>query len=165
MQCPRSSEVDITQTGKVERGFDRDRRGGASPVPARRVSWRARRRDGVWNHRGIRMGARGWRKGAAAAAWHRNAPIYGHHDGVWKLLGEQLAWRRRGDESRPGLPGGKICLILAERDPIVIKDEWIADSIAVLGEDAVDISIIKGGHEIAISKGREVADVAMASWR
>ncbi|QPG93722.1 hypothetical protein C2857_002017 [Epichloe festucae Fl1] len=95
----------------------------------------------------------------------RHAPIYGHHDGVWKLLGEQLAWRRRGDESRPGLPGGKICLILAERDPIVIKEEWIADSIAVLGEDAVDIRIIKGGHEIAISKGREVADVTMASWR
>lgn len=72
MQCRRSSEVDITHRGKVERGFDRERRGGASPVPARRVSWRARRRDGVWNHQGIRMGARGWRKGAAAA-WHRNA--------------------------------------------------------------------------------------------
>lgn len=94
----------------------------------------------------------------------RNAPIYGQHEGVWRRLSEQLALRRQ-DGRIPGLEGGRICLILAERDPIVVKEEWIADSFTVLGEDAVDIRVLKGGHEIAISKGREVANVAMAAWR
>ncbi|KAK2593978.1 hypothetical protein QQS21_008337 [Conoideocrella luteorostrata] len=94
----------------------------------------------------------------------RHAPIYEQHEGVWKLLSRQLLARRRDKMRLPGLPGGKICLILADRDPIVVKDEWIADSFAVLGRDAVDIRVVKGGHEIAISKGREVADVAIAAW-
>lgn len=99
----------------------------------------------------------------------RNAPIYGQHDKVWKLLGQQLARRRpqtqaRESEAPAGLTGGKLCLILAERDPIVIKEEWIEDSKAVLGEDGVDIHVVDGGHEIAISRGKEVADIAVKSW-
>ncbi|OAA44304.1 alpha/beta hydrolase [Metarhizium rileyi] len=93
-----------------------------------------------------------------------NAPVYGQHEGVWRRLGEQLALRRE-DDRVPGLQGGRICSILAERDPIVVKDEWIADSFAVLGEEAVDIRVLRGGHEIAISKGKEVAGVVMAAWR
>ncbi|KHN97786.1 alpha/beta hydrolase [Metarhizium album ARSEF 1941] len=93
----------------------------------------------------------------------RNAPIYGQHEAVWRRLGEQLALRR-ADEHVPGLQGGRICLILADRDPIVVKDEWIEDSFAVLGEDAVDVRVLKGGHEIAISHGKQVAHVAMTAW-
>ncbi|KAM4066905.1 alpha/beta hydrolase fold domain-containing protein [Hirsutella rhossiliensis] len=100
----------------------------------------------------------------------RHAPIYGQHDKVWKLLGQQLARRRpqtlaRGSTVPAGLTGGKICLILAERDPIIVKEEWIEDSKAVLGEDGVDIHVVNGGHEIAISRGKEVADIAVRSWR
>ncbi|UNI16160.1 hypothetical protein JDV02_002625 [Purpureocillium takamizusanense] len=96
----------------------------------------------------------------------RNAPIYGQHDKAWVRLSEELARRRRGGpgEVPPGLDGGRMCLILADRDPIVVKEEWIEDSKAVLGQDGVDIHVVGGGHEIAISKGREVADVAMAAW-
>ncbi|PNY23908.1 Uncharacterized protein TCAP_06145 [Tolypocladium capitatum] len=95
----------------------------------------------------------------------RNAPIYGQHDRVWKRLGEQLSQRRgHGDDVPAGLESGRICLILAERDPIVVKEEWIEDSKAVLGEDGVEVHVVSGGHEIAISKGREVADVAMRAW-
>jgi len=57
-----------------------------------------------------------------------------------------------------------MCLILAEKDPIVVKEEWIEDSSAVLGQDGVDVHVVGGGHEIAISKGREVADVALTVW-
>lgn len=100
----------------------------------------------------------------------RNAPIYGEHDGVWKLLADQLSLRRpvaheNRDAAPPGLPAGRICLILAEKDPIVVKEEWIEDSRNVLGPDAVEIHVVQGGHEIAISKGKEVAQLAMESWR
>ncbi|KAI9155363.1 LOW QUALITY PROTEIN: Serine hydrolase-like protein [Paramyrothecium foliicola] len=99
----------------------------------------------------------------------RNAPIYSQHDKVWKLLGDQLRARHplshdSGAAVAQGLPNGRICLILAERDPIVVKEEWIEDSRNVLGPDAVIVHVVKGGHEIAISKGREVAQLAMRSW-
>ena len=95
----------------------------------------------------------------------RNSPIYGQHDKVWKRLGEQLSKRRgHGGDIPAGLSSGRICLILAERDPIVVKEEWIEDSRAVLGKDGVEVHVVKGGHEIAISRGKEVADVAMKAW-
>lgn len=93
----------------------------------------------------------------------QDALIYGQHDGVWKLLSAELL-KRRTESPPPGLEGGKICLILAERDPIVVKEEWIEDSKLVLGVDGVDINVVKGGHDIAISKGKLVADLAIKSW-
>ena len=95
----------------------------------------------------------------------RNAPVYGHHDQLWKRLSERLAERRTIAPDVPaGLPGGKVCLVLADNDPVVVKDEWLEDSHRVLGEDAVSIHVVPGGHEIAISQGAIVADLAMSSW-
>lgn len=93
-----------------------------------------------------------------------DAPIYGQHDGAWRLLNVELA-KRRAESPPAGMEGGKLCLILAERDPVVVKDEWIEDSKMVLGEDGVDVNVVKGGHDIAISKGIEVANIAMRSWK
>ena len=96
----------------------------------------------------------------------RNAPIYGHHNGLWRRLSERLGERRAtsGDVLPPGLPGGKVCLILADTDPVVVAEEWIEDSRAVLGEDGVHIHVVPGGHEIAISKGEVVAELTIAEW-
>lgn len=96
----------------------------------------------------------------------RHAPVYGQHDDIWKRLGERLAERELPTDDAPeGLPWGRICLVLAENDPVVNKAEWIQDSMEVLGEGAVDIHVVPGGHEIAISKGPLVADLAMSSWQ
>lgn len=95
----------------------------------------------------------------------RNAPIYGQHKALWKTLSEELKKRRAAEADARGLESGKICLILAENDPIVVATEWSEDARQVLGEDAVDIHVIKGGHEVAISKGREVANIAVQTWR
>ncbi|PTB61807.1 alpha/beta-hydrolase, partial [Trichoderma citrinoviride] len=92
----------------------------------------------------------------------RYAPIYGQHDKVWAVLGEKLAANRE-----LGGVGGllqRVCVVLGDRDTLIIKDEWIEDTRAVLGEDGVDVRVIPGGHEIAISKGKEVADAAVSSW-
>lgn len=96
----------------------------------------------------------------------RNAPVYGEHDGVWKRLAGVLAERRRGGRRAPppGMPGGRVCLILGDRDPVVVASEWVQDVAAVLGEDAADVRIVSGGHEIAISKGEEVAGIAVEAW-
>lgn len=93
----------------------------------------------------------------------RYAPIYGQHDKVWAVLGETLAANR---ELGQGLQ--RVCVVLGDRDTLVVKDEWIEDTRAVLGEDGVDVRVLPGGHEIAISKGKEVANVAnvaISSWK
>ncbi|QYT04196.1 AB hydrolase-1 domain-containing protein [Trichoderma simmonsii] len=90
----------------------------------------------------------------------RYAPIYGQHDKMWAVLGEQLAANR---ELGQGLQ--RVCVILGDKDTLIIKDEWIEDTKTVLGEDGVEVCVISGGHEIAISKGKEVADVAMSMWK
>ncbi|KAL7806261.1 alpha/beta-hydrolase [Trichoderma aethiopicum] len=92
----------------------------------------------------------------------RYAPIYGQHDKVWAVLGERLAANR---ELGTGLQ--RVFVVLGDRDTLVVKDEWIEDTRAVLGEDGVDVRVLPGGHEIAISKGKEVANVAnvaISSW-
>lgn len=99
----------------------------------------------------------------------RNAPVYGQHDGVWKLLAAELAKRRESEADiaemvPPGLEGGKVCLILGQKDPIVVATEWLEDSKAVLGMDGVVAHVVRGGHEIGITKGKEVADLAMKTW-
>lgn len=96
----------------------------------------------------------------------RHSPIYAQHTELWSVLAEELAARRsREQQDRPaGLETGLICLIVAERDPIVIASECIEDARAVLGEDGVDAHTIKGGHEVGISRGREIAGMAMDSW-
>ncbi|KEY72771.1 hypothetical protein S7711_02554 [Stachybotrys chartarum IBT 7711] len=96
----------------------------------------------------------------------RLAPIYNQHESMaWDRLRNHLAQRRHETSTKPeGLPSGRICLILAERDVIVKKDEWIEDSRRVLGSDAVDIHVMRGGHEIGISKGKEIAGIVVQTW-
>lgn len=94
----------------------------------------------------------------------RKAPIYGQHEGLWRKLSEKLAERRVSKGTVPGMPSGRICLILAERDPVAVPSEWEEDAKSVLGEGAFDFHVVKGGHEIAISKGEVVADLAVQSW-
>lgn len=98
----------------------------------------------------------------------RHAPVYAQHEALWPLLAEALAVRRRGpaaEGSRPsGLSTGRVCLVVAEKDPIVVAAECVEDARAVLGVDAVDAHVVKGGHEIGISRGKQIANIAMESW-
>ncbi|KAI3320952.1 putative alpha/beta fold family hydrolase [Xylariaceae sp. AK1471] len=103
--------------------------------------------------------------GFVAAYWSTilSALVYRRHDRVWRVLSDELA-RRRGTNAPPGLPGGRICLVLAERDITVVKDDTIEDIQTVLCIEDVEVNVMKGGHEIAISRGKDVASLAMQSW-
>ncbi|KAF2272621.1 putative alpha/beta fold family hydrolase [Westerdykella ornata] len=90
--------------------------------------------------------------------------VYGRHDQLWRDLGEELR-RRQSSNPPPGLSGGRICLILAEDDVIVVKDELIEDAQRVPPMATVDTFILKGGHEIAISRGKDMVTIAMQNWR
>lgn len=95
----------------------------------------------------------------------RSSLVYRRHDLMWRLLEEQLASRRLGQNAPPGLPGGRFTLILAERDAIIVKDEFLDDMQSVIGPHSADTVVIKGGHEVAVSRGKYVASVAIRSWQ
>ncbi|PHH63099.1 hypothetical protein CDD81_6250 [Ophiocordyceps australis] len=92
-----------------------------------------------------------------------NSPIYGQHSKGWMRLAQHLK-DRQGGTRMPGLTNGRVCLILAQKDPIVIAQEWIEDCIALFGERGVRYHVLDGGHEIAISRGKLVANTAMKTW-
>ncbi|KAJ6091777.1 hypothetical protein N7467_003746 [Penicillium canescens] len=93
----------------------------------------------------------------------RSALVYRRHDRTWRILADELA-RRRTADALPGLPGGKVCLIVAERDVIVVGDECATDAGEILGTEAVETHVLGGGHEIAISRARDVNSIAMGFW-
>ncbi|KAL4745661.1 hypothetical protein BDW72DRAFT_186287 [Aspergillus terricola var. indicus] len=93
----------------------------------------------------------------------RSALVYRRHDRIWRILADELA-KRRAAEILPGLPGGKVCLIVAERDIIVVGNECASDAAEVLGTEAVETHVLSGGHEIAISRSRDVISIATGFW-
>lgn len=94
----------------------------------------------------------------------RSSLVYRRHDGLWRTLREELA-RRRSMNPPPGLPRGRICSILAESDVIIVKDEILEDVQDILGFQAIDMSFMKGGHEVVVSGGKEVASLTVKWWR
>ncbi|CRK43248.1 hypothetical protein BN1723_005569 [Verticillium longisporum] len=95
----------------------------------------------------------------------RWAPIYGQGQGEWAPLRGILEERRAGREKN-GLQGGRVCFVVGETDPVIVAGELEQDARLMLGEDAVDMRVVKGaGHEVGITRGREVAGIAMRYWQ
>ncbi|KAJ0414066.1 putative alpha/beta hydrolase [Aspergillus carlsbadensis] len=93
----------------------------------------------------------------------RSALVYRRHDATWRLLGAELE-KRRGPYSPPGLQGGRVCLVVADRDIIVVGKECASDAVEILGRDGVDTHIVSGGHEIPITRPRHVVCIATSFW-
>ncbi|OHF02451.1 hypothetical protein CORC01_02146 [Colletotrichum orchidophilum] len=94
----------------------------------------------------------------------RHAPIYDRGDEEWRVLGEALEARRSSRRSEPGMRKGRVLFVLGEEDDIVVPGETVWDAERVLGEDAVDVVVLKGGHEVAITKGREIVGAVVSAW-
>jgi pimeloyl-ACP methyl ester carboxylesterase len=100
----------------------------------------------------------------------RHAPIYEQTED-WLTLGQLLAERRaqlgreQAAQTVPGLRGGKILMILGASDPVVIKEELIHDTTAVLGEDGFEAVILDAGHEVVMTRAVDIARVMLAFWQ
>ncbi|WDK09258.1 hypothetical protein CGRA01v4_00536 [Colletotrichum graminicola] len=92
----------------------------------------------------------------------RHAPVYDRGCEEWRVLGEALSARRAG--AAPGLRKGRVLFVLGESDDIVVPGETVWDAETVLGEDAVEVVVLKGGHEVAITKGSEVVGAVVTAW-
>lgn len=99
----------------------------------------------------------------------RYGPIHERYE-EWGRLAAFLGARRGHKEGSPiadalpGLSGGKVLLVLGGSDPIV-KPEWLVPEMKrVLGEGAVEAVVLDAGHEVAITKGAEIASAALNFW-
>ncbi|KAI5927668.1 alpha/beta-hydrolase [Camillea tinctor] len=96
----------------------------------------------------------------------RNCPVYAPQPD-WNALASILKARRTQDPdvtSNTGLDSGKVLVVLGDDDPVIVKDETIEDAMAVLGPEGVEFAIIKGGHEVPITRSTEVAQVIEDFW-
>lgn len=93
----------------------------------------------------------------------RYGPIHERYE-EWQRVGAFLA-ERRVDSSLAGLLNGKIMLVLGESDSIVKEDYIVPEVKQVLGDDGVEVLLLDAGHEVAITKGAEIADACINFWK
>lgn len=93
----------------------------------------------------------------------RYGPIYERYD-EWKRLGSMLS-ARRDNPHLPGLVGGKLLLVFGSSDEIVSEDKLVPVMKSILGANAYQVEVLEAGHEVGITRGAEVADVAIKFWR
>lgn len=106
----------------------------------------------------------------------RYGPIHERYE-EWGRLGEFLTARRQRHRQRPlrlddrgrepaleGLLGGKVLLVLGQSDSIVREERLVPEMKRVLGDDAVEVVVLEAGHEVAITKGVEIANAALEFW-
>lgn len=98
----------------------------------------------------------------------QHAPISSQHE-RWKILGARLAAQRADPhdaaKAAHGLRERKVLLVLGADDGVIIADELSADAKTVLGEDGVEIKMIKAGHDLPISESGAVLGAILAFWR
>ncbi|POS73323.1 hypothetical protein DHEL01_v208289 [Diaporthe helianthi] len=92
----------------------------------------------------------------------RHAPIYERYD-EWERLGTLLSARRENPHL-PGLFGGKLLFILGSDDQIVPEDKIMPETKGITGGDACQVEVLDAGHELGITKGTEVAEIATKFW-
>ena len=96
----------------------------------------------------------------------RYGPIIGQQ-ADWQRIGERLtaqnASRERGNEDE-GLQNGKVLIIAGNKDVIIIKDELLEDATEILGENNVRFEFVDAGHELPVSKSKEVLELISAFW-
>jgi hypothetical protein len=97
----------------------------------------------------------------------RYAPIYNQH-ALWAIVGSRLSEQKAipANEglAKRGLHKGKVLMILGAIDPVIVAEEAIQDTKAVLGEGNVEIAVLDAGHELPITKSVEVAEVIWQFW-
>ena len=96
----------------------------------------------------------------------RYGPISRQH-ADWQRIAERLtaqnASRERGNEDE-GLQNGKVLIIAGHNDVVILKDELVEDATDVLGKNNVRFEFVDAGHELAVSKSKEILEIISAFW-
>ncbi|KAL1645185.1 hypothetical protein SLS58_003890 [Diplodia intermedia] len=95
----------------------------------------------------------------------RRAPIYGQQ-ARWRVLGEKIEAERAAARLQGRkMTGEGVLLVLGRDDPIVRVDEVGTDAVEALGgERNVKTVVLDAGHEVPMSRPKEVAEAMVEFW-
>lgn len=96
----------------------------------------------------------------------RYGPITGQ-DADWQRIAVRLAAQNASSEERyekEGLQNGKVLIIAGHQDVIIVEDELIEDATEILGEKNVRFEFVDAGHELPVSKSKEILGFISAFW-
>ncbi|QDS68614.1 hypothetical protein FKW77_001286 [Venturia effusa] len=97
----------------------------------------------------------------------RHAPITAQHP-YWRKIGERLTAQKVNSADAQAMNNGlwrsKVLMILGSTDPIIIKQETEEDAEACLGKGNVETVVIEAGHEVPMSKAKEVTKAILRFW-
>ena len=96
----------------------------------------------------------------------RYGPIAGQH-ADWQRIAERLTAQNASSEERyekEGLQNGKVLIIAGYEDVLIVEDELVQDATEILGENNVRFEFVDAGHELPLSKSKEVLEFISAFW-
>ena len=96
----------------------------------------------------------------------RYGPITGQH-ADWQRIAKRLAAQNASMEERTekeGLQNGKVLIIAGHKDAIIVEDELVADATEILGENSVRFEFVDAGHDLPVSKSKEILGFISAFW-
>jgi pimeloyl-ACP methyl ester carboxylesterase len=97
----------------------------------------------------------------------RHAPITKQH-ASWVKIGKRLSAQKAENADQQavgkGLWRSKVLMVLGRTDPVIVREEVEQDATDCLGRDNIEVVIIEGGHDFAITKAEEVADAVLKFW-
>jgi hypothetical protein len=85
---------------------------------------------------------------------------------TWDWIGQRLSAQNRGNELRSsptGLANGNVLTICANKDTTIVTSDLIPNATDVLGGN-VEFRNLDAGHEVSISRSREVTSVVWEFW-
>jgi len=97
----------------------------------------------------------------------RHAPITLQHD-CWSLIGARLSAQKANSDDKQaqdlGLVRSKVLVILGKQDPVVIAEEVMEDASAAFGSGNVEFVLLPAGHEVPVTRSKEVVDAVLEFW-
>ena len=85
----------------------------------------------------------------------------------WQRIAERLsaqnASRETGNKDE-GLQNGKVLIIAGHKDVVINKDELVEDATDILGEKNVRFEFVDAGHELPVSRSKEILEMISAFW-
>ena len=87
----------------------------------------------------------------------RHGPIRYQHD-RWRIVGERLSQQNKRDGTNK-----KVMIVLGKNDPIIIERE-VREDAEVLLQGNVEFFTLEAGHEVPITRGREIGERIVEFW-
>ncbi len=98
----------------------------------------------------------------------RFGPTSGQHES-WREIGMRLDEQRErpddGEAQRNGFKGGKVLVLMGNKDAIILRNEVEPDIKRALGRQNVKMTIFEAGHDLPVHMSGKVTEAIWDTWK